>query len=53
VHIWDMKVKVLKNKVVILVNVKKTCYFLEDSTRELKETMWEESLQVFTAFNEF
>jgi hypothetical protein len=50
--ILDQKVKVLRNKAIILVKVQWTCYGPEDTTLEHKEAMREAYLQFFAIFEE-
>jgi hypothetical protein len=52
VHILEQKVKVLRNKSIILVNVQWTYYSLEDAMWEHEEETQEECLQVFENFEE-
>jgi hypothetical protein len=50
--ILDQKVKVLRNKSIILVKVQWTYYGPEDATWEHEETMQEEYPQFFVNFEE-
>ena len=52
VHILDWKVKVLRNKSIVLVKVQCTYYYIKDTTWEHKETMRAEYPQILASFEE-